>query len=148
MAEILHYMWAVWLLVGLAFLLVELLTTALVSIWFVPAAVLTAVLSIWVESVPLQIFLFLGFSLLFVVLFKVVYQKYVKKDVDDVKKEHYLIGTIAKTTEDTDETDGKVLVGDVYWRAVCESGEQIPKHTTVQIMAVQNTTLLIKRKGE
>ena len=51
--------WAIWIAVGVFFLIVELCTTALVSIWFVPAAIITCLLSF-----VIKMWLFLNFFFL------------------------------------------------------------------------------------
>ena len=40
----------------------------------------------------------------------------------------------------------KIRVGDVYWRAVSENGETIPKDEVVVIKRVEGTTLVINKK--
>ena len=81
------------------------------------------------------------------VVFRKIYNKYIKKDKDEIKQEEHLIGKTAKTSEDTDSHGGRVLAGDVYWRAVTENGEKIEKDETVIITGVQGTTLIIKREN-
>lgn len=147
MEYIMENLWIAWVAVGVFFLIVELLTTALVSIWFVPAAIITCLFSLVVHSFVWQIALFVVLSAVFMVLFRKIYNKYIKKDKDEIKQEEHLIGKTAKTSEDTDSHGGRVLAGDVYWRAVTENGEKIEKDETVIITGVQGTTLIIKREN-
>lgn len=147
MEYIMENLWIAWVAVGVFFLIVELLTTALVSIWFVPAATITCLFSLVVHSLVWQIALFVVMSAVFMVVFRKIYNKYIKKDKDEIKQEEHLIGKTAKTSEDTDSHGGRVLAGDVYWRAVTENGEKIEKDETVIITGVQGTTLIIKREN-
>ncbi len=140
-------MWAMWTAIGVLALIIELITASLVSIWFVPAAIITCLLSLAVDSVPIQIAVFVVLSAICMVISRKIYKKYIKKDVDDVSADTKLIGKSAKTTEDTDLHGGRVLVGDVYWRAVSENGEKIPKNEIVTIIGVDNTTLIIKKEN-
>lgn len=137
--------WFIWTIVGVFFLLLELFTTALVSIWFVAAAVITAVLSVFIDSAVLQIGIFLMLSGTFMIVFRSVYKKHFKKRDETIKQENQLIGKSAVTTEKTDKNGGKVLAGDVYWRAVSEDGSTIEKDETVIITGVDKTTLIIKK---
>lgn len=137
--------WLIWTIVGVFFLVIELSTTALVAIWFVAAAVITAVLSTFIDSAVLQIGIFLILSGLFMVVFRNVYKKHFKKRDETIKHENQLIGKSAVTTEATDKNGGKVLSGDVYWRAVSEDGTEIAKDETVIITGVDKTTLIIKK---
>ncbi|MCH5191292.1 MAG: NfeD family protein [Oscillospiraceae bacterium] len=139
--------WALWLAVGIFFLIIELVTTALVSIWFVPAAVITCLVSLVMDSILWQILIFIALSAVFMVVFRRIYRKYIKKDRDEVRAEEKLIGKSAVTVEKTDSHGGKVLVGDVYWRAVSADGEPIEKDTTVIIRDVNGTTLITEKEN-
>lgn len=138
--------WLLWTVVGVFFLAVELSTTALVAIWFVAAAVITAVLSTFIDSVVMQIGIFLILSGVFMVVFRNLYRKRIKKRDETLRPENQLIGKSAVTTEKTDKNGGKVLAGDVYWRAVTDDGSTIEKDETVIITDVKGTSLIIKKE--
>lgn len=138
--------WIGWLVVAVFFLVVELLTTTLVSIWFVPAAIIVCFLTFVVDSLALQIAIFVVLSAIFMVIARKVYKKYIKKPVDDVNQNEKLMGKVAIVTEDTTPISGRIRVGDVYWRAVSENGETIPKDEVVVIKRVEGTTLVINKK--
>ena len=137
--------WIAWLAVGVLFLIVELLTTALVSIWFVPSAIITCLLSFIVDSLLIQIAIFIVLSAIFMVVCRKIYNKHIKKPVDDVDQNEKLLGKSATVTEDTNGITGRILVGDVYWRAVSENGDIIQKGETVKIKGVNGTTLVINK---
>lgn len=141
----LENLWALWVAVGVIALVIEVSTAALVSIWFVPAAILTCLFSLAVDSIPAQIVVFVVLSAISMVISRRVYKKYIKKDKDEVSADSKLIGKIAKTTEETDAHNGKVLVGDIYWKAISENGEKIGKDETVIIKGVNGTTLVINK---
>lgn len=142
---IMNNYWALWLAVGFFFLILELATVALVSIWFVPAAVIASIFSLFVDNFVIQASVFAVFSIVFLVLFKTIYNKYHKNKNSDVNKETSLVGSTAKTVADTDGFGGKVIVGDVYWRAVSEDGDTIDKDEIVTIKFVDGTTLVVNR---
>ena len=137
--------WIMWLAVGVLFLIIELLTTALVSIWFVPSAIITCLLSFIVDSLLIQIAIFVVLSAVFMVVCRKIYNKHIKKPVDDVDQNEKLLGKTATVTEDTNGITGRILVGDVYWRAVSENGDIIQKGETVKIKGVNGTTLVINK---
>ena len=120
-------LWIFWIAVGIVFLLIEMLTTALVSIWFVPAAIITCILSLFIESLPLQVAIFVVLSAIFMVICRKLYNKHFKKKVDDVDQNENLIGKNVKVTEDTNGISGRILSGDIYWKAISENGETIAK---------------------
>lgn len=135
--------WLCWLIAGVFFLILELATTALVSIWFVPSAVIVSLCSLFVRNVYLQISLFLVLSAVFLLLFKALYKKHTNRTED---LNNRLVGKTAVAVQPITENDGKVLVGDVYWRAV--SREPIPKQANVQIENVNGTTLVVAKRAE
>ena len=137
--------WIMWLAVGVFFLIVELLTTALVSIWFVPSAIITCLLSFVVDSLLIQVAIFVVLSAVFMVVCRKIYNKHIKKPVDDVDQNENLLGKTATVTENTNAITGRILVGDVYWKAVSENGDIIPKGETVKIKSVNGTTLVINK---
>ncbi len=137
--------WVLWLVVGIVFLVVELLTTALVSIWFVPAAIITCLLTFVIDSFLWQTAIFIVLSAIFMVVCRKIYNKHIKKPVDEISQNETLIGKTAIVTEDTNTITGRILVGDVYWRATTENNETIPKGETVVIKGVEGTTLKIKK---
>ena len=99
--------WIVWIIVGVFFLIVELCTTALVSIWFVPAAIITCLLSFVIDSALWQIAIFVFLSAIFMVISRKIYKKYIKKPVDEVDQNEKLLG---KITQVLDYPGNKVYV--------------------------------------
>ena len=101
MEYLMENLWIFWIAVGVIFLVIEMLTTALVSIWFVPAAIITCILSLFIDNLPLQVAIFVVLSAVFMVICRKIYNKHIKKKVDDVDQNENLIGKIVKVTEDT-----------------------------------------------
>ena len=136
--------WVLWLVVGIVFLIIELMTTALVSIWFVPAAIITCLLSFVIDGFLWQTAMFVVLSAVFMVICRKIYNKHIKK-TDDVNKNEKIIGKTATVAEDTNDITGRVLVGDIYWKAVSENSETISKGETVTIKGINGTTLVVNR---
>ncbi len=145
MEYLMENLWIMWIGIGVVFLIIELLTTALVSIWFVPAAVITCIISLFMDNILWQIAIFVILSAIFMVICRKIYNKHIKKTVDEVDQNEKLLGKTARVTEDTDSISGRVLVGDIYWRAVSENGDTIPQGETVIIKSVNGTTLVINK---
>lgn len=147
MEYIMANLWIAWIIVGIFFLIVELCTTALVSIWFVPAAVITCFVSLVVDSFLIQTVIFLVLSVIFMMIFRNIYKKYIKKPVDDVDPCEQTVGKVGIATENCDANSGKVLLGDIYWKAATENGEIINQGEKVIIAGVKGTTLIIKKEN-
>ncbi len=137
--------WIIWIAVGIFFLIVELCTTALVSIWFVPAAVITCLLSFVIKSAVWQIAIFVLLSAVFMAVFRRIYKKYIKKPVDDVDQNEKLIGKIVTVVDRTNGINGRVKLGDIYWKAVTENGETLSENEKAVIKSVNSTTLIITK---
>lgn len=143
---LLDNLWILWLIVAAVMLLIEISTAALVSIWFVFGAVVTAVVASFWDNFVAQVILFFVFSGLFLVLFRNMYKKKLKIGQASKKLNYSLVGRTATAVEHITQYDGKVLVGDVYWRAVCEEDAEIPKGAIVTVLEEDGTTLKVKAK--
>ena len=137
--------WIIWVAVGVFFLIVELSTAALVSIWFVPAAIITCLLSFVIKSAIWQIAIFVFLSAIFMVISRKIYKKYIKKPVDDVNQNEKLLGKIVTITDTTDGINGRVRMGDIYWKAITENGETLSENEKAVIKSVNGTTLVVTK---
>ena len=137
--------WVIWIAIGVFFLVVELCTTALVSIWFVPAAIITCLLSFVIDSALWQIAIFVFLSAIFMVISRKIYKKYIKKPVDDVDQNEKLLGKIVIVTDTTDGINGRVRMGDIYWKAITENGETLSENEKAVIKSVNGTTLVVTK---
>lgn len=137
--------WVIWIAVGVFFLIIELCTAALVSIWFVPAAIITCLLSFVIKSALWQIAIFVLLSAIFMVIFRKIYKKYIKKPIDDVDQNEKLLGKIVTVVDETDAIAGRVKMGDVYWKAVTENGEKLSQNEKAVIKAVEGTSLVVTK---
>lgn len=137
------YAWVFWLIVATVALIAEVSTTALISIWFVPSAGVAALISLFTDNFPIQLVVFIILSGVFLYIFRNVYKKYIKKSKE--AGEDLIIGKVGKTVEDTSKTSGKVLLGDVYWKA--RSLTEIPKGTEIKVLEVNGTTVKVEPLG-
>ena len=119
--------WIMWMIAAGGFLVIEALTVGLVSIWFVPGAIIAAILSVWVKNFYVQLAVFLVISGITMFLSK----KFFKN-------------TKSEKLAESNETSGTVIVGDVYWRAVSE--EKISEGEYVTVTAVKGNTLTVIKK--
>ncbi len=133
--------WIFWLVAGVVFLLVELGTAAMVSVWFVPSAVIVAVLSLFWHNFAAQVLIFLALSFAFLLVFRRLYKKHKAQPSEERDR---LVGKTATVEDAVSEDGGRVLVGDVYWNAVAP--EPVPAGERVVIEGVSGTTLTVRRK--
>lgn len=134
-------MWVIWLVVAVAAVIVELCTTALVSIWFVPGAITSALLSMVVDNITLQIIVFLALSGVVLFLSKKIFRRNRPDQMTNANE--LLIGKVVVVKSPITQAEGKVLVGDVYWRAVADTPIEEGEYVTVD--AVQGTVLHVTK---
>ena len=142
-----EYMTYFWLGVVVVSLIAEALTAGLVSIWFVPGALASMVLSFFEVPLFVQIPLFLVLSVACIVLSRTVLRdvfvnrKRIRTNVDAI------VGARAVVTERVDNLAGcgQVRVDSQIWSArsmdpdiVFEAGE------VVQVMAIEGVKLICK----
>ena len=134
--------WIMWMIAAGGFLVIEALTVGLVSIWFVPGAIIAAILSVWVKNFYVQLAVFLVVSGITMFLSKKFFKK--TKSEKLAESNDLLIGKTALAKADISATDGRIIVGDVYWRAVSE--EKISEGEYVTVTAVNGNTLTVTKK--
>ncbi|MCH9630420.1 MAG: hypothetical protein S4CHLAM37_04190 [Chlamydiia bacterium] len=132
-----------WILIGVIFLIAEILTTSFFIVFFGLAAfTIAAICSIWLLQLPMQIGGFAVLALLYLLVFRRLFKKRKVKAVTDFS-DTSLIGEIGLIQEDVPSSGyGKVLVRDTYWRAV--SNQNLGKGTKVKIINQQNLTLEVQ----
>ena len=139
-----------WLVLLIVFLVIEIATMGLTTIWFAGGA-LVALLSSFVGfKWPVQLIVFLLVSIALLVLTRPIALKYFNKERQKTNAES-LIGQTALVMEDIDTLRGigRVEVNGMEWSAKTEEAEgQIEKEQVVIIEGIQGVKLIVKRKME
>jgi membrane protein implicated in regulation of membrane protease activity len=124
-------------------------TAQLVSVWFVAGALVSAIVSFFVPSFPIQLSVFVGVSLVLLAATR----PFVKKLKADTKvvptnADRY-IGKTAVVLEDIDDVTGKgqVKVGGSVWSAKAAKGESIPKGSEVVVKEIVGVKLIVESKA-
>ena len=140
----------IWAILVVAFVIAEIATVQLVSVWFAAGALVTMIL-VYFFDIPLlgQVGIFIGSSLLFLAItMPVIIARRKKKGYIPTNSE-LEIGRTANVIEeiDTDKGTGRVRVGGVDWSAVPEDGTVIPNETVVIVTAVNGAKLTVRPKN-
>ncbi len=139
-----------WLVLFLALLLIEILTMGLTTIWFAGGALVAALVSYLGGPMILQVGVFLGVSLVLLLVTKPIAMKHLNHKVEHTNAER-LIGmdTIVLEEVNTLYATGKVMVNGIEWMAMPDEKEQIyPPDTVVTIVGIQGVKLIVKEKEE
>lgn len=135
--------WIAWLVVAGVFLFVEFETTALVSLWFVIGAVISAGVSVFCDNIIIQLAVFFVSSIISLFVFKKIYKGKIKPYAGE-NVDYTPVGKIALVCENVTEFGGKVKIDDVYWKAVCKDGK-ISEGEKVKIISLSGTTLIVEK---
>lgn len=142
-----EYMPFVWLGVIILAVILEASTYALVSIWFIPAAVVSLILSFFPIPLWIQITVFAVCSVLLLVFTKVIFKKTlglkrVATNADAV------IGEEAIVTESIDNIEGvgQVKVRGQIWTARSYDKDiKYEKGETLNVVAIEGVKLICKK---
>ena len=135
-----------WVAVMVATVVMEALTSDLVTIWFLPAAIVSMILSLTEVEPWLQIVLFLVIGLALLIATRPLCRKFlmVKKEKTNAEA---LIGKVCIVTEEIRNIDevGEVKVGGLCWSARAEDAQRvIAVGEHVEIVEIQGVKLIVK----
>ena len=141
-----------WLAMIILFLVIEMITISLVSIWFVGGALAAFIVSYFTGNIWIEVVVFLAVSVLLLVLLRPLAGKLSVKQKDQmVSGAKAMIGRQAVVTEEIDNVHarGAVQVNGQYWTAKTELfKDTIPKDTIVDIIDVDGVKLIVRKAGE
>ena len=137
----------VWLAVLVGGVFCEAMTVSLVAIWFVPAALISLLLSLFGVAEWIQVLVFFLLAFAMIVVFRHIFKKRIRDKQTSVKTNtDRLLGKRAVVTEEIDNLHalGAVKIDGQEWSARSEGDISIPVGTTVEILAVAGVKLICK----
>ena len=134
-----------WMLIFLGLLFIELITVALVSIWFAVGALAAFIFSLFVDSIYIQLAVFVVVSSISLILTRRIVDKInsnkIPTNLDRV------IGKIGIVTEEITKLEpGEVKVDGKKWSAV--STKKINIGSKVEILSIDGVKLKVKEVKE
>ena len=138
-----------WLVVMILFLILEMITISLVSIWFVGGSLAAFLVSFAVSNIWIEAGVFLGVSLVLLLLIRPMARKLGVKQKDQIRSgAQALVGKRSLVTETIDNlhATGAVQVNGQFWSAkAVDDDEIIRKDTVVMISEVDGVRLAVKK---
>ena len=120
-----------WLAVIILFLVIEMITVSLVSIWFVGGALAAFITSYFTENIWIEVAVFLAVSVVLLILLRPLARKLSVKQKDQMV------------------SGAKAMIGKQYWTAKTEMfKDTIPKDTIVDIVDVDGVKLIVRAAGD
>lgn len=137
-----------WLIASAVFLLIEILTLGLTSIWFAGGAVVAAIAALFGVPFLVQMLLFIVVTCLLFALTRPVAKRYLNNRVQKTNTDA-LIGQTAlvKETINNMESKGYVQLNGQDWTTTSQpAGEIIPAGCEVVVKEIQGVKLIVERE--
>lgn len=136
----------IWLGIAIVSLIIEVATSGLATIWFVPSALISMVLAFLNIPVAVQIAVFIVLSVLMIILFYRKLKENIEKKSEKTNIDA-LIGKEAVAEEDISfRSMGRVKVGGMSWSAYIEKdSETINKGDFVKILSIDGVKLRVEK---
>lgn len=135
----------IWLGVLALMVVIEMLTTQLVTIWFAAGALVSFFIALaGVDKVWIQILAFVLVSAFALILTRPLVRKITKQKIVPTNADMVLgkTGIVTERVDNLTET-GLVKVGGAVWTARSADGSVIEANTTVHIQEIRGVTLLV-----
>lgn len=135
-----------WMLIFIVLVVIELSTVNLVSIWFAVGALVSFVLSIFIDNVTIQIVTFIVVSFISLILTKKIVEKLREGKIVPTNLDR-VIGQVGIVTEEITKTvPGEVKVDGKKWTAT--STKKILVGSKVEILSIDGVKLKVKEIKE
>lgn len=135
----------IWLILMVAFLIVEAATVTVVSAWFAVGALAAMAASLLGAGVPVQVGVFLVVSAVMLACLRPVAKKHLNPRITRTNIDA-VIGSRGYVTADIDNIDavGSVKLGAMEWTARSSSGENIPRGTLVEVERIEGVKVFVR----
>lgn len=134
-----------WLIIVIILGIFEMLTTNLVSIWFVISGIVTMIISLFCDNLYIQFGTFVILGVLLMPLSKKVYKK-IKKDKVKTNIDR-IVGMKGIVTENiTKDNIGEVKVDGKKWSAYSDTN--ISKDEIVKVLSISSTKIKVEKWEE
>ena len=140
------YMWAIWLGAFVIALIIEGVTTSVVSVWFAAAALVSMIVS-FIPGVAwwIQLVIFVVISVATMFALRPLITKYMKRNIVDTNVDE-MVGKKGVMIKRYDELNhGEVRINGVVWTAInTNENEPISEGTKVSVLAINGNKLIVK----
>ena len=140
-----NYIVFVWIIFAVFMLICEILTTQLVSIWFVLGGIAAAITCIFTDDLLIQTLVFVLVSLIALLATRPLVKKFLKNKKEPTNSDR-LVGRVAIVTMDiVNQTgEGQVNVDGKIWSAKSSDGCEIKSGANVKITSIEGVKLVVE----
>lgn len=139
----------IWLILFIVFVIVEIATMGLTTIWFAGGALFATVAALFHAPIYVQVTLFLVVSVILLIFTRPIAVKYFNKDRIKTNAEG-LIGKQGIVISEIDNLEGigQVTVNGQEWSArASDEGVKIPVGAVVEIVSISGVKLIVEEKA-
>lgn len=139
-----------WLLMAAIFIVIELVTLGLTTIWFAGGAFVAAVAGALGVDLVIQVILFLVVSIVLLVLTRPIAVKHLDANIEKTNSEA-LIGQTAVVIQEINNLDGvgQAKVNGMEWTARAKKEDEIiPVGTNVTIVEISGVKLIVETEKD
>lgn len=135
----------IWLALLIVLIITEIATVQLTTVWFALGAFVSLILAAFgVDSIIIQVIVFVAVSLISLIATRPLVKKYVNAKAQPTNADR-CIGQTAVVTEEINNllSTGAVKVNGTQWTARSEKGNIIPENETVTVIKIDGVKLIV-----
>ena len=136
-----------WLLLAALFIVIEMITLGLTTIWFAGGAFVAAIAALCHAGLAVQVILFLVVSIVLLFLTRPIAVKHLDAKTEKTNAEA-LVGEIAVVLEEINNLSGtgRAKINGMEWTArACVDSDVIPAGTKVTVVEISGVKLMVER---
>lgn len=133
-----------WFIAFIIFIVIELITVNLVTIWFAVGAIASLVTSFFTDSYIIQIIVFIVVSAVTLIIAKPVIKKFKKFDVVPTNSDMVIGKTGVVTKKIENNKYGEVKIFGNVWTA--KSKEVLDVDTKIKVLAIEGVKLIVEEE--
>lgn len=139
-------MWKLWLIISGFFFIIEIFTVGFLVFWFGVGALITMIVSIFVDNIIVQATVFLVTSAILLFATRPFVDKFTKDDDDSKTNAFAIEGKIGKvvTTIDPIEGKGQIKINGEIWSAKSWDDTCISQDTKVIVERIDGVKAIVK----
>lgn len=141
-------MWQIWLIIAGICLIVEMLTVGFLVFWFAIGALVTMILSFFIDNIVIQTAVFIISSTILIFATKPFVKKFASSTPNVKTNVYSIIEKTGIVTQDINsiERTGQVKVDGEVWSAIGENDSNIPKGTEVKVLEIKGVKAIVTPK--
>ncbi|MGN0497322.1 MAG: NfeD family protein [Lachnospiraceae bacterium] len=136
-----------WLLLAAIFIVIEIITLGLTTIWFAGGAFVAAIAAVAGVSLPIQVILFVVVSVALLILTRPLAVKHLDSKTEKTNAEG-LVGQTAVVLSEINnlKETGQAKINGMEWTARAKNNEEvIPIDEAVRVVDIQGVKLIVER---